>query len=311
MKRDTDPERGFVLLNALLLVAAFAAAAVYVLSRAEAARLRQAELQGGSQLRLYLDGFEVLAMQLLRRDQRGSALDTLSDIWADPIDGVTIDRGLLSGQIRDLQGRFNVNWLANAQDLGAAAGFVRLLAQLGLPPRLADEITTFVRPGGPSGPGDSGGYGRLVPPIIPQGGPVLLPEQLRDIPALHPRHYARLAPYLAALPSDSLLNLNTVSPAVLVSLLPGANVGALEQVLLSRRQRPFVSVEDFTLRSGAAFSFEPLPEQEELRLAVGSVWFHATATVQLEDRVLTRQTVIYRRPLPFGPQVAYRLGGPP
>jgi general secretion pathway protein K len=308
MRRCATPDRGFVLLNALLLVAAFAAAAVYVLGRAEAARLRQAEQQGAGQLRLYLDGFEVLAMQLLRRDQQGGAVDTLSDIWARPIDGVSIDRGALSGQISDLQGRFNINWLANAQDLGAAAGFVRLLAQLGLPPRLADEITGFVRPGGPA---DSAGYARLTPPVIPQGGPVLLLEQVQDIPALQPRHYARLAPYLAALPSDSLLNLNTVSPEVLISLLPDANVGALEQLLLARRHRPFISVEDFILRSGAAFSVAPLPESEELRLAVGSAWFHAKAEVQLEDRSLTRQILIHRRPLPFGPQITYRLGGAP
>jgi len=299
-------QRGFVLLNALLLVAAFAAAAVYVLARAEQARLRQVEHQGAGQLRLYLDGFESLALTLLRRDQQGGAVDALTDVWAATIKEVTVDRGQLSGQISDLQGRFNVNWLANSEDLSAEAGFTRLLAQLGLPSRLASEITTFVRPGGPD---DSAGYGRMIPPIHPQGGPVLLLEQLLVIPALQPRHYARLAPFLAALPSDSLLNLNTVSPEVLTSLLPGANSGSLEQVLLSRGQTPFISVEDFILRSSAAFSLEPLPEEEELRFAVGSAWFHVDIAAQLEDRTLTRQTIIYRRALPYGPHVSYRLGG--
>lgn len=299
-------ERGFVLLNALALVAAFAAAAVYVLNRAESARLRQAELQGAGQLRLYLDGFETLAMTLLRQDQQGGAVDALTDSWAAAITGVEVDRGLVSGQISDLQGRFNVNWLANAEDLGAEAGFVRLLAQLGLPSRLAAEITAFVRPGGPV---NSPAYAQLTPPITPQGGPVLLLEQLQDIPTLRPRHYARLAPYLSALPSDSLLNLNTVSPLVLVSLLPGANSGSLEQVLLTRRQTPFTSIEDFILRSGAAFADGGVPEEEELRFAVGSAWFHVDIAAQLEDRTLTRQTIIYRRPLPYGPQVSYRLGG--
>jgi len=305
MKLRSGSERGFVLLNALLLVAAFAAAAVYVLSRAESARLRQAEHQGAGQLGLYLDGFEILALTLLRTDQQGGAVDALTDVWAGKIDHVTVDRGQLSGQISDLQGRFNVNWLANPEDLGAEAGFSRLLARLGLPSRLATEITGFVRPGGPS---DLSGYARLTPPITPQGGPVLLLEQLQVIPALHPRHYARLAPYLAALPSDSLLNLNTVPAEVLLSLLPSANSGSLEQVLLTRRQHPFISVEDFILRSGAAFSLAGLPEEEELRFAVGSAWFHVDIAAQLEDRTLTRQTIIHRRPLPYGPQVSFRLG---
>ncbi|PCJ04064.1 MAG: hypothetical protein COB16_11525 [Rhodobacteraceae bacterium] len=306
MRVRAGSERGFVLLNALLLVAAFAAAAVYVLGRAESARLRQSELQGAGQLRLYLDGFESLALTLLRADQQGGAVDARSDVWAGAIDNVVVDRGQLSGQISDLQGRFNVNWLANPEDLGAETGFTRLLARLGLPSRLAPQIIEFVRPGGPS---DSAGYARLTPAITPQGGPVLLLEQLQVIPALRPRYFARLAPYLAALPSDSLLNLNTVSPEVLISLLPGANSGSLEQVLLSRRQNPFTSVEDFILRSSGAFSLEGLPELEELRFAVGSAWFHVDIAAQLEDRTLTRQTIIFRRPLPYGPQVWYRLGG--
>ena len=306
MRRLAAPERGFVLLNALLLVAAFAAAAVYVLGRAESARLRQAELQGAGQLTLYLDGFEVLALNLLHRDQQGGAVDARTDIWARPIDTVEVDRGQMSGQIHDLQGRFNVNWLANPEDLAAQAGFVRLVATLGLPSRLAAEITEFVRPGGP---GDSAVYGQLTPAITPQGGPVLILQQLQVIPALRPRHYARLAPYLAALPSDSLLNLNTVPPEVLISLLPTANAGSLAQVLASRRQTPFISVEDFILRSGVAFTDTGLPELEELRFAIGSTWFQLESVAKLEDRSLTRQTIIHRRPLPFGPQVAYRLGG--
>lgn len=306
MRVQMNPERGFVLLNALLLVAAFAAAAVYVLGRAETARLRQAEGQGAGQLGLYLDGFEMLALRLLLGDQRRGAVDVRADIWASPIDTVAVDRGQISGQIHDLQGRFNVNWLANPEDLAAEVGFVRLLAKLGLPSSLAAEITAFVRPGGPS---DSAGYGQLTPPVTPQGGPVLLLQQLQVIPALRPRHYTQLAPYLAALPSDSLLNLNTVSPEVLVSLLPTANGGALAQLLLSRRQTPFVSVEDFILRSGTAFSDAGLPELEELRFAIGSAWFQLEAEARLQGRSRTRQTVIYRRPLPYGPQVAYRLGG--
>lgn len=306
MRPRAGSDRGFVLLNALMLVAAFAAAAVYVLNRAETARLRQSAAQGAAQMRLYLDGFEVLAMQLLRRDQQAGAVDGLGDLWALPIDNVTVDRGLISGQIRDLQGRFNVNWLANPSDSGAEAGFVHLLAQLGLPSRLAAEVSGFLRPGGPS---NSAAYARLTPALQPQGGPVLLLQQLQQIPALRPRHYARLAPYLSALPSDSKLNLNTVTPEVLTSLLPGANAGVLQQVLLSRQLQPFTSVEDFILRSAAAFSSAPLPELEEVRFAVGSDWFHVDTVVTLEARRLTRQSIIYRRPLPFGPQVSYRLGG--
>ena len=74
MSRVTkEASGGFVLLNALVLVAALAAAAAFVLSRAETTRQLQAGAQGAVQGALYLDGFEALALTLLRTDPAGRA----------------------------------------------------------------------------------------------------------------------------------------------------------------------------------------------------------------------------------------------
>jgi general secretion pathway protein K len=300
--------RGFVLLNALVLVAAFAAAAVYVLGRADRARLRQADWQGAGQMALYLDAYEALALTLLRRDQLGGAVDSRTDLWAQEGGSVAIDRGRLSGQISDLQGRFNVNWLANSEDLVAGPAFVRLVVQLGVSATVADDIAAFVSPGGPQ---NNAAYDRLTPAVVPLGGPLGVLDQLRRIPSLRARDYDRLRPYLAALPGDSRLNLNTSSAAVLASLLPGSNVSGLGQLLQSRRQRPFVSVEDFFARATTVVPASTLVDLDLLRFAVGSQWFRADIAVELEGRILTRQTIFQRRPLPYGPQVAYRLGGRP
>lgn len=305
---SSDRSRGFVLLNALILVAALAAAAAFVLARAETTHQRQAGAQGAVQAALYLDGFEALALTLLRQDQQGGPVDGPGDNWAQADYTVDIDRGRVSGDIRDLQGRFNVNWLANPEDVAALEGFKRLVADLDLRPQLAEVITTSLRPGGPAA---QQGYAWLQPPVVPLGGPVLLVEQLRQIPALRAREYARLEPHLAALPSDSQLNVNTASVLVLKSLLPGAKVAGLEQVLRTRRQRPFTSTEDFLIRVAPVLGDAGLPELEELRFDIGSVWFHANIAVELEGLILRRQTVFERRPLPYGPQVAYRLESRP
>jgi len=301
-------QRGFVLLNALVLVAAFAAAAVFVLERAERARQRQAQAQGAGQARLYLDGFEALALTLLSRDQQAGALDHRGEAWAKIGGGdnpaMTLDRGQVRGQIDDLQGRFNVNWLANPVDVVAIRGFARLLTQLGLPERLSTEITAFVSANGPT---DTAAYAQLSPGVVPRGGPVVFLQQLQMMPGLSERHYERLAPYLAALPSDSLLNLNTVSPEVLTSLLPGSNLAGLSQALRSRSQQPFISVEDFIIRAAVALPDGTIADEDQLRFSVGSEWFHSNITVELEGRTLTRQTFFQRRPLPFGPLVAFRL----
>jgi len=303
---QSDSQRGFVLLNALVLVAAFAAAAVFVLERAERARQRQAEVQNVGQARLYLDGFEALVLTLLSRDQLAGSLDHRGEAWAKVggAQAMTLDRAQVRGQIHDLQGRFNVNWLANPADVVAAESFARLLTQLGLPGRLGPEITGFVSQNGPA---DVQAYTQLSPGVVAKGGPVVFLLQLQVMPGLSDRHYERLAPYLAALPSDSLVNLNTVSPQVLTSLLPGSNLAGLAQALRSRQQQPFVSVEDFVTRAAVALPEGTIPEDEQLRFTVGSEWFHSDIAVELEGRILTRQTFFQRRPLPYGPQVAFRL----
>lgn len=299
-------DRGFVLLNALVLVAAFAAAAVFVLSRAEQARQRQASLQRAGQAILYLDAFESLALTLLRSDQRAGAVDGLGDNWAQADYDVTVDRGRVAGEIHDLQGRFNVNWLSNSEDLLARQAFVRLVVGLGLREQLARDITAFVSPGGPT---SQQTYKRLQPAIAPVGGPVLLLEQLQVVAGMRPREFERLKPYLAALTSDSTLNVNTASVKVLHSLLPGANEAGLEQVLQNRRRVPFQSIDDFEIRMSLALGVEGLSDLQKLHFDIGSAWFQADIAVELDSRILTRQTIFERRPLPYGPQVAYRLEG--
>ena len=128
--------------------------------------------------------------------------------------------------------------------------------------------------------------------MVPLGGPVLLIEQLRQIPSLRLRDYERLEPYLAALPSDSQLNVNTASLTVLKSLLPGAKTAGLEQILRNRRQRPFTSTDAFLIQVAPVLSDAGLPELEELRFGIGSVWFHADIAVELEGLIL-------RRPKPY------------
>lgn len=300
--------RGFVLVNALVLVAACAAAAVFVLGRAEAARQRQAALQGAEQARLYLDGVEALALARLQADQQGGAIDTLAEPWARPGAGLEIDRGTAALTLTDLQGRFNVNWLANPADAAARAGFARLLGALNLPPRLGPAIIGFLRPGGPA---DRRAYAGQDPAIAPPGGPVMALDQLAVIPALSPAHLERLRPYLAALPGDRPLNVNTAPALVLWALLPGARRAALDQLLAQRARRPFISVADFETRIAAVLGDAGLAEEETLRYAIGSDWFAADIEVALDGLILRRQTVIERQPLPHGPRVAYRLEGRP
>ena len=72
--------RGFVLVNALIIVAALSVVSVWLLSRAETGRARAAAAQQAVQLELYLDAYEHLAITVLDRDL--PVVDHLSEDWA-------------------------------------------------------------------------------------------------------------------------------------------------------------------------------------------------------------------------------------
>lgn len=203
--KDRAKDQGFVLVNALVLVAALAAVATLLLSRAEQGRSRLEAGLVADQLSLSLDGFDALALSLLARDSGDS--DHLREPWAKPRPPLALARGEVAGQIQDLQGRFNVNWLSQTDTPLAQAAFVRLLARLGLPARIADDIRRFVTPGAELA--DRQRWLQRDPPLDPVGGPLLSADQLADLPGLSPRAYARLRPLITALPGDSRLNVNT------------------------------------------------------------------------------------------------------
>ena len=302
--------RGFVLVNALVLVAALAAAAALLLARAEAGRARLGAGLEAAQLKLNLDAFEALAATLLARDT--GAVDHAGEAWARPVDPVPLARGTVAGKITDLQGRFNINWLADPSDTTAQAAFDRLAERLGVPAAAGTAIRAALAPDGPP---DPAAWLRLTPPETPVGGALLMRDQLARIPGLSPRALDRLTPFVTALPADSTLNVNTAAPEVLAAFLPHLPPAALARLLRDRPRDPWRSIEAFQAAAGLA---QADTEEEETdapdaatlpaeRLSVGSSWFRAEITATLAGRQVHRSTVLHRRGAPATVTPAWRL----
>jgi general secretion pathway protein K len=289
--RRRGNDRGVVLLNALVLVTALAGAAAALLLRAETQRGTQLAVREASQLGAYLDAWEALAMTALDGGGDVPDLDAIAT-------SVPLDRGTVTGSVVDLQGRFNVNWLADPADTWARETAERLAARRGVPSAAIDAIAEAVSPAGP----DAGPLVRRAVPERPVGGPVLMLAQLRGVPGLSDRAFDALAPVLTALPGDTPLNLDTAAPDLLRAAVPGLAEGTLAGLLTARSQAPFASVEEVLQRMGAAAA-----ELDETRFAVRGAWFQAEARATLGDAARSRVTVIRRAPLPDGASVAYRL----
>ena len=299
MRQAKHGDAGYVLVNALILVAALAAASVYLLGRSEAQVTRGLAGQETVQLGAYLDAFDALAITRLNRGLVPGAADQAADI----LPPVPLDRGQVAGEITDLQSRFNLNWMANPEDAAARDAFRKLSARVGLAPQKADAIIALLSPRGPE---DRAAWAALDPPLDPVGGALLRLDLLWQMPGLSDEERARLEPVVTALPGDAGLNINTASAEVLSSLIPGATPAALQSVIETRRTTPFRSAEDIETRLGTLLSQEAGQGLDPARFVIGSTWFGVRATARLDARQASRRSVIERRGLPEGAGIRWR-----
>lgn len=170
-----------------------------------------------------------------------------------------IDQGSLTGRLVDLDARYNLNNLRRPDgslDPLHYALLERLLALLGLPADLAPAIADWVDADRetrfPAGAEDAD-YALLTPAYGAPNRPLAAVSELRGVRGLTPAFYARLAPFVSALPAPSTLNLNA-APGLLLALMAGTTGSGLETL---RPPGGFGSVEAFLARAGAGPAAAP------------------------------------------------------
>lgn len=306
MKAPTPSRRsaGFVLVNALIIVAALAAAATLLLSRAEGGRVRLVATQEADALTHALDAFEAYGRVILNRDLRKGDVDSLNDAWAQATIDVPLARGRVSGAITDQQALFNLNWLTDPDDTLAHEGWYVLLHRIGIAPQKGDAIVDFLSPQRPS---NSTRFSRLDPPISPLGGGILLIDQLASLTELQPEDLNLLRRHTTALPTNSRVNVNSASIGVLAAMLPQLSIARLDGVVQRRRKDPYTSLDIFFEELGLSTAPENPDAVNPLRYAVGSNWFGADIIATLDTRSAKRRVLFRREDAPVGTQIEWRV----
>ncbi|MGB6605051.1 MAG: type II secretion system minor pseudopilin GspK [Steroidobacteraceae bacterium] len=220
-------QRGIALLVAILLVALgtiLAAAIGY--ENAMTAR-RGAATYAFDQALLVQQGAEALAAYGLRAAQRSDPQHTYAaQGWGNPLGPLEIVPGvMLSAQLEDLQGRFNLNNLVREDgtpDPVQVNAFMQLLAMLGLEPKWAgymvDWIDRDIVPSQPEGAEDSFYMGQS-PPYRTPNRYITSESELLALPGFGRDRYMRIAPYVTALPYGTKLNICSASGVVLDAYL--------------------------------------------------------------------------------------------
>jgi len=228
---SADRQRGVALITAILVVviatiAASAMAVSHQISVHRAQTLQESEMGWW-----YIEGVEQWVMTILQRDAETSEHDSLDEPWAQPVDYLPVDEGVLRGRLIDLQGRFNINNLASADAEAYArynGHFQRLFVLLGAGAEFeATAIASVIRdwidadqePTGFDGAEETEYLG-FSPPYRTPDRPMVDIGELMAVKGMTRELFELLRPHLTALPVvGSAINVNTATEPVLLSLV--------------------------------------------------------------------------------------------
>ena len=239
-------------------------------------------------------GAENWIASILRQDMEDSEQDHLGEIWASDLPPLPIDGGDVFGTIEDLQGRFNLNNLIDADGSvheESLLQFQRLLAALELDPRFAgiaaDWLDPDLEPAFPDGAEDSI-YTGIVPPYRAANQLLASASELAAIDGMDKLTFDTLAPHITALPGRTDINVNTATPFVLQSLGEELSPGDIEGLLEEREGGGFSDVENV---------FSSLVKPEILpSLTDSSSYFQLKVVVRIDTVRVTLFTVLRRGP---------------
>lgn len=191
-------------------------------------------------LRQLAAGGESRALSMLQAQQKNS------DVIPDQAQGLETEDAQILVDIEDLAGRFNLNTLLIQGQIDQVTlnRWTRLLDVLELPPLHLEQV-----------------------------GVLRELSQLRLLPGVDGQLLHRLEPWVALLPTDAVLNINT-APALVLRTLDGVEAAAADALVRQRSTRPWPSVQAFTqdpLLSGLGLSSHGL--------GIDSRWFRITVQV--------------------------------
>ena len=234
--RPQSSQKGVAIITAMLVVALGTITVVAMTSRQQLDLTREQNEALIQNARSFATSGEEFAAALLFLDREAGLrenTDSLDDDWAQTIPPISIDDMSLQGCIVDMQGRFNLNNIVNAEGEANPVHYdilKRLLAELGIDQVKAEAIVDWVdkdlNATIPEGAEDDY-YTGLTPPYRTNNGPFKSVSELQLVKGFSPSveaekdDYELLLPHVAALPTTdgpTLVNVNTATPEVVASL---------------------------------------------------------------------------------------------
>jgi general secretion pathway protein K len=242
-------QRGIALILALMVMSLATMTAVSLSSDQQLFFRRTENLLYHEQAYQYLLGAEDWGKQVLARDFTANKIDSKKDDWATILPPIPVEGGTVGGTIEDLQGRFNINNLADPKDTASLEAFRELLSINKIPPDLAnavlDWLDTDQNARFPDGAEDVD-YTQGERAYRAANGLMGSVSELLYIKGFTYPMYEALAPALIALPSSGIpVNVNTATPLVLRMLSKGLSEQDAEKLADDLAKNPVSDIKDF------------------------------------------------------------------
>jgi len=296
-RRLAKGQRGVALITAVLMVALATMLAVDVGYQGFLDQRRSGTLfalDQGYQIAL---GAEAWAADFLKRDLQESQTDHLGETWARPLPPLPIEGGAVEGRLEDMQGRFNLNNLVHTDGTPnptTVKQLERILGMLEIEPNwataMADWIDQDTQPGFPDGAEDTV-YTGMDPPHLAANMPVTRVSELLVLPGFGPERFAKLKPFVSALPVGTPLNVCTAPGVVLDALSEDTREFSLNPDDLGNRRKNacFPTLEDLRGSLGDA-AYTELKNS----LTESSAYFRATVWVTIGTTQFTLYSLLAR-----------------
>lgn len=306
-------QRGMALLVVLLILSVMVIIASNMSGRLQLELRRTANITTGKQAWWYALSAEALVSKVLTQDFKDNPeVVNLSQNWARKNTVFPVDDGQLKGEVTDLQSCFNLNSLSVASKAGSGEEleqqpypvqvFRELLKQLTMDDYEAAQLTDAIRDWTDKDTvlvsslgAEDAYYEGLKPPYLTANQWMLGKDELRAVRGVTARVYARLAPYVCALPNDKLkININTLAPErpeLLVALYLGKiGLDDAKRVLNERPQKGWKESKLMTDLLAPPDTVKGLKEA----LVVKSDFFEARMVAEVGDNRAWLETLFLR-----------------
>ena len=306
-------QRGMALLVVLLILSVMVIIASNMSGRLQLELRRTANITTGKQAWWYALSAEALVSKVLTQDFKDyPEVVNLSQNWARKNTVFPVDDGQLKGEVTDLQSCFNLNSLSVASKAGSGEEleqqpypvqvFRELLKQLAMDDYEAAQLTDAIRDWTDKDTvlvsslgAEDAYYEGLKPPYLTANQWMLGKDELRAVRGVTARVYARLAPYVCALPNDKLkININTLAPErpeLLVALYLGKiGLDDAKRVLNERPQKGWKESKLMTDLLAPPDTVKGLKEA----LVVKSDFFEARMVAEVGDNRAWLETLFQR-----------------